>query len=93
MEGVSATGEAPHSLTTRQLAEKVIELYWPHTIPYTGLPQPDTLRQNTRGQAEIVTHIRRFRDSLFADPLAPLQRGCHGNTAMLYRVYVPRYDT
>jgi hypothetical protein len=49
MEGLSATGEAPQSLTTRQLAEKVTELYWPHTVPYAGLARPNVLRQNTPG--------------------------------------------
>ena len=54
MEGVSAAGLAPDVLTTRQLAEKVIHLYWPHAAPYDRLPTPDVLRQNTSGQAEIV---------------------------------------
>lgn len=74
MEGVSATGLAPDVLTTRQLAEKVIQLYWPHAAPYDGLPRPDVLRQNTTGQAEIVAAVRKFGEALAADPLAPLHR-------------------
>jgi len=34
MEQVSRTGQPPTSVTTRQLAEKMIELYWPHTLRY-----------------------------------------------------------
>ena len=31
-----ASGAPPQMVTTRQLAEKVVELYWPHTIPFAG---------------------------------------------------------
>ncbi len=62
MEQVSRTGQAPTSVTTRQLAEKTIELYWPHTVRY---PVTETvLRQNQgRGdsQVAIVTAITEFR--------------------------------
>ena len=34
MERTTATGMPPETLTTRQLAEKVIELYWLHCAPY-----------------------------------------------------------
>jgi len=74
MEGVSAKGVPPTTITTRQLAEKVIELYWPHTVPYPGSEDADVLRQNAGGQAEIVSAIRRFRESVEDDPLAPLPR-------------------
>ncbi|MBP1610792.1 MAG: endonuclease, partial [Acidobacteria bacterium] len=29
-----SSGMAPDSITTRQLAEKIIEIYWPHTVDY-----------------------------------------------------------
>lgn len=38
------------------------------------MSEPGVLRQNSGGQAEIVSLIRRFRDSLTVDPLAPLHR-------------------
>ena len=38
LEHSSRTGAAPTSVTTRQLAEKVLELYWPHTIPWARAP-------------------------------------------------------
>ncbi len=62
MEHVSRTGQPPESVTTRQLAEKVVELYWQHTSRF---PMTDTvLRQNqgTRdSQAAIVSAIVKFR--------------------------------
>ncbi len=35
-EGMSSKGEPPTTLTTRQLAEKVVELYWNHATPFEG---------------------------------------------------------
>lgn len=43
------------------LAEKVIELYWPHTVPFAGHRGAEVLRQNKGGQAEILTLVTRFR--------------------------------
>ena len=75
LENVSAKGVAPSVLTTRQLAEKTIALYWPHTLPYTG--KTGVLRQNAGSactQAEILRAIARFRDDVADDPFAPLER-------------------
>lgn len=73
MELTSATGLPPDVITTRQLAEKVIELYWPHCAPYDS--ERGVLRQNTGKddtQAEIIRHILRFREGVDADPAASL---------------------
>ena len=63
MEHVSRTGQPPESVTTRQLAEKAVELYWQHTARF---PITETvLRQNqgTRdSQAAIVSAIVKFRE-------------------------------
>jgi len=62
MEHVSRTGEPPQSVTTRQLAEKIIALYWPHTARYPVTEQ--VLRQNQgkgSSQAAIVSAVARFR--------------------------------
>jgi 5-methylcytosine-specific restriction endonuclease McrA len=71
MEQVSRSGQPPTSLTTRQLAEKTIELYWPHTVRY---PISETvLRQNQgRGdsQAAIVSAIAKFRHRTSFESLA-----------------------
>ena len=47
-------------ITTRQLAEKIIEVYWTHAVAYS--PLKAVPKQNTRGQAEIISKIQRFRD-------------------------------
>jgi hypothetical protein len=55
----ASTGMAPESLTTRQLAEKILEIYWPHTVDYHSISA--VLRQNTGKQAEIPAAILQFR--------------------------------
>src|SRR4051812_44277992 len=45
MELTGATGAPPEMITTRQLAEKVIELYWPQCAPYDD--KVGVLRQNS----------------------------------------------
>jgi 5-methylcytosine-specific restriction endonuclease McrA len=58
MELTSATGFPPDAITTRQLAEKIIELYWSHCAPYGER----ILRQSSVGtQAEVVKRIQAFR--------------------------------
>ena len=60
IEKTSATGVPPTTLTTPELAENVIELYWPHALPY---PDKGVLQQGggKDEQAEIVGAIERFR--------------------------------
>ncbi len=57
----SEKGNPPTSLTTRELAQKVLELYWNQVTPYPGV---GVLRfGGGRGeQAEIVTRIVRLRE-------------------------------
>ena len=81
LERTSADGTAPSSITTEQLADKVIELYWPHAAPFQAEPGAGgrILLQNrpTRdggGQAAIVSAIVRFRERHAPDPSAPLMR-------------------
>lgn len=66
-----ARGVPPDMVTTRQLAEKVVDLYWPQTQPYVfegGVTR--VLKQNAGSQdsqAEIVAHVARFRAALAGD--------------------------
>jgi hypothetical protein len=69
LEKTSRHGVAPDSVTTRQLAEKVVELYWPQTAEFRGR----TLKQNAGRQARIVSDVLAFRASL-ADPSVTLDR-------------------
>jgi hypothetical protein len=65
LEGTTRYGEAPDMVTTRQLAAKVLELYWPQTRPFEAQGfSPEVLRQNTGTQAKIVSDILAFKRTL-----------------------------
>lgn len=79
MERSTHTGAAPESITTRQLARKVLELYWSHSVAYDPgaevvLRQNQPARGGAGGQAEIIQAILRFRARHAPDPSAPLAR-------------------
>lgn len=71
LEGTQQSGAPPDVLTTHQVADKIVEIYWPHTLPFAGHAGPGVLRQNTGGQAEIVSEITRFRERHAPDPSVP----------------------
>jgi len=49
-------------LRTRELNERIVEIYWPHTAPFgQRVPEAPVLRQNAGGQAEFVSAIARVR--------------------------------
>lgn len=73
LEHSTRSGAAPTAVRTPDLAEKVVELYWPHTRAF-GDERPRVLRQNSGGQAEIVAAIGRFRARHAPDPSATLAR-------------------
>ncbi len=58
-------------VTTRQLADKIVEIYWPHTLPFAVHSAATVLKQNATGQAEIVSAIRQFRERQAPDPSVP----------------------
>lgn len=72
LEHSGKNGEAPTSLTTWQLADKVVALYWPHSQPFATEDRAVVLRQNTSGQADILTLIRRFHEAESGRALATL---------------------
>ncbi len=72
LERSGAEGRPPTSIATSALAEKIVESYWPHTLPFSGSAGTSVLRQNTSGQAEIVSLIKRFRERNAPDPSTPL---------------------
>ena len=61
MEKTSTKGVVPSVLTTYELASKVVESYWDHSLPYG---QHGVLRQggNKGGQAEILRRICEARE-------------------------------
>jgi 5-methylcytosine-specific restriction endonuclease McrA len=73
LEKTTRLGGPPDLVTTRELAEKVAEIYWPHTLPYRADRSTSVLRQGNSGQAEIISFIERFRASLAAGSI-PLMK-------------------
>jgi 5-methylcytosine-specific restriction endonuclease McrA len=71
LEDTQASGAPPQTVTTRQLADKIVELYWPHCVPFAGLAPVAVLKQNLTGQAEIISAILRFRTRHASDPSMP----------------------
>jgi 5-methylcytosine-specific restriction endonuclease McrA len=71
LERTASSGAPPDLITTRQVADKIVEMYWPHTVPFAVHGHTTVLRQNTTGQAEIVSSIIRFRERHAADPSVP----------------------
>jgi len=65
LENAARDGAAPDLLTTRQLAVKIVELYWPHTRPWAA----GALRQSSGpggGQARAPATPRQRRLALHA---------------------------
>jgi 5-methylcytosine-specific restriction endonuclease McrA len=75
LEGADAEGQPPTTVHPHQLAARVIELYWPQARLYgTSGDDAVVLRQNSSGQAEIVTMIRRFKTGAGRSQELPLHR-------------------
>ncbi len=73
LESTTKDGAPADSLTTRQLAEKVLALYWPHTRVWSAEAGGRILVQNTSGAPTtvergggIVARIRAFREEVEA---------------------------
>lgn len=60
VEKANKDGSLATTLTTRQLAEKVIENYWYHVLTYPALNHQPL--QGKSGQAEIISKIYKFRE-------------------------------
>ena len=71
LEGTTAAGAPPDSVTTAGLARRVTELYWPQTNPCAGLSGAAVLRQNSGGQAPSARRMagRCASTSTFSCPL------------------------
>ncbi|MGH7785664.1 MAG: HIT domain-containing protein [Candidatus Binatia bacterium] len=62
------------AFATRTLAEKVIDLYWPQTVPFVGPAVTKLLVQSRGGQAEIVSSLCQFRERCGGAAGEPLWR-------------------
>lgn len=90
MEQTSKLGLPPAMITTRQLAAKVIEIYWPHTTPFRRHAH-GMLRQNAgkgKSQAEILRAIERFRGGGLATLAAAKQANPKAYQKLLWAVEV-----
>jgi hypothetical protein len=64
---------APLTITTRQLAEEMIGLYWRQVAPFPMTGAAEVLRQNTGRQAEIISRVREAQ-ALLGGSLPELRR-------------------
>jgi hypothetical protein len=74
VEKASRDGNLATTLTTRQLAEKVIENYWHHVLSYPALNHQPL--QGKSGQAEIISRIYKFRESTSFSSLFFVRQRC-----------------
>ncbi len=72
-EAPPQSAELTHAFITRQLAEKVIRLYWPHVRPFVPDRDrnPRVLRQNQQGQAAIISWIHGFQERTLGGRIPP----------------------
>lgn len=75
LEQSSKAGRPPSMVTTRQLAEKIIEIYWPHTNPFIVSKNNNRVLLQNQGkdgsQAEIINLITKFRSNKTIGEWAP----------------------
>lgn len=63
LENTARSGAPPTVVTTRQLAEKVVEVYWRQVESYAGTGSVLTQMGGRRGQrATILAEVKSFRD-------------------------------
>lgn len=59
-------------LSTREIAERFIELYWRQSVPFPGGERFDVLKQNTGRQAAVVRELHEVRTE-YGERLAELR--------------------
>jgi len=77
LEKTSRTGEPPEMVVTRELAEKVLEIYWPHCVPFPVGQEATVLIQNAGrpgARARIVRSILEFRQKAASAGSSQLSR-------------------
>jgi len=73
VEQTSELGWPPNTISTRQLAEKVLALYWGQVGPFDG----GTLRQNRGKRGTILGEVSDLRARTAGASLATLRRSFH----------------
>jgi len=64
----------PLTLSTRDLADQFIRLYWRQAAPFPAGDTEDPLRQNTGRQAAVVNAVREAR-AAYDDHLGKVEKG------------------
>ena len=64
---------APLELSTEDIAERFVELYWPQSVPFLRGGDGALLMQNTGNQAAVVTAVRERHEG-YGGSLANLRR-------------------
>jgi 5-methylcytosine-specific restriction endonuclease McrA len=77
-------------VTTRQLAEKIIEIYWPHTNPFNNRVLIQ-VQGKDGAQAEIINLIVNFRSNSVVGAMAPYFSAKFSDTAT-YKTLVDRVE-
>lgn len=75
----------PLLLSTFAIAEKFVEYYWRHAIPYASANGERVLRQNTGQPAKIISLIEHVRKR-YGDSLASLMRNGHAWRRLVRKV-------
>jgi len=85
-------GRAPGVLYTREIAERIAAIYWPHMMPYRRGPTVIELRQITAQRSAITGAVLEFRRAAQAAGVTSLSRARQrlpgGYAQMLDRVEV-----
>jgi hypothetical protein len=50
MEKTGSQGQAPEAISTRELAEKTLEIYWPQAAPFVLSKGASILKQSGKGR-------------------------------------------
>lgn len=72
LEHSDERGHGPSEVSTRDLAVRVIEIYWPQATVFPSPRNERVLGQSGRGKAEILESIVDFRRRFGSDPSAPI---------------------
>jgi hypothetical protein len=76
---------APLTVDTADIAEKLIQYYWPQAVPYPSPVNAKVLRQNTGKQAAIVNAVEAAR-ATFGGSLPMMMKDRAAWTALVRRV-------
>jgi 5-methylcytosine-specific restriction endonuclease McrA len=75
----------PLPLSTFEIAEKFVDYYWRHAIPYTTANGERVLRQNTGQPAKIISLVENARRQ-HGDSLASIMRDTHAWKMLVRKV-------